>query len=104
MLHHFLDKGAWFRAKRTGYGAGLPIAWQGWALIAAYVASLAGISLLTTDATPARVMALMLFLVLTAIFILIVQRRTEGGWRWRWGARATSQSDDDITPPKRRVR
>ena len=29
---------AWFAPERYGYGAGLPIAWQGWALIGAYIA------------------------------------------------------------------
>src|SRR3546814_6692541 len=35
MLHIFLDERPWFRAKRHGYGAGLPIAWQGWVMLAA---------------------------------------------------------------------
>ena len=28
---------AWFAPKRYGYGSGLPIAWQGWALMIGYV-------------------------------------------------------------------
>ena len=28
-----MSDGDWFAPKRFGYGAGLPIAWQGWALI-----------------------------------------------------------------------
>ena len=27
------EDGAWFAPKRYGFGAGLPIAWQGWALL-----------------------------------------------------------------------
>ena len=27
------DDPEWFAAKRYGYGSGLPIAWQGWAVI-----------------------------------------------------------------------
>ena len=42
MLHMFLKKGDWFAPKRYGYGTGLPIAWQGWALLAAYGAGIAG--------------------------------------------------------------
>ena len=34
------DDGAWFAPKRFGYGAGLPIAWQGWAVLVAYLAVL----------------------------------------------------------------
>ena len=37
MLHLFLEKGPWFRAKRFGYGAGLPFKWQGWVVLLLYV-------------------------------------------------------------------
>src|SRR3546814_14272282 len=46
MLHPFLDERPWFRAKRHGYGTGLPIAWQGWVLLAAHVALIAGVATL----------------------------------------------------------
>ena len=29
MLHLIFDNRPWFRARRRGYGTGLPIAWQG---------------------------------------------------------------------------
>ena len=38
MLHLFLDNRPWFRPKSRGYGTGLPIAWQGWVLMAAHIA------------------------------------------------------------------
>jgi hypothetical protein len=53
------------RTQALGIGAGFPIAWQGWALIAAFL----------------------LFLLLTGVLIEISRRRTRGGWRWRWGER-----------------
>ena len=28
---------AWFAQKRFGYGAGLPLTWQGWALLGGYM-------------------------------------------------------------------
>ena len=31
------DNSAWFQPKRFGYGAGWPIAWQGWALRGGYL-------------------------------------------------------------------
>ena len=40
------DEGVWFAPKRYGFGAGLPVAWQGWALLAAYVGAVAGTALL----------------------------------------------------------
>lgn len=86
MLHLFLDKGAWFRAKSYGYGSGLPIKWQGWALLAFYLAALAGIGLMAkADDGLARAGAFGLFLIMTSVFIIICRNRTEGGWRWRWG-------------------
>ena len=36
------DDKAWFAPKRYGYGAGLPVAWQGWALLAGYIAVMLG--------------------------------------------------------------
>lgn len=78
--------GAWFAPKRYGYGAGLPICWQGWALIAAYLVALFLLHLLDRigGGTP-RTIAFVLFLVLTGALTEIVKRKTRGGWRWRWG-------------------
>ena len=36
-----MSEGDWFAPKRFGYGAGLPIAWQGWVVMAAYFATVA---------------------------------------------------------------
>lgn len=86
MMHKIGDDSAWFAPKRYGYGAGLPIAWQGWLLIGAYVATLAGIGLMDRMGTGgARIGALVLFMLATALFLVICARRTRGGWKWRWG-------------------
>ncbi len=78
--------GAWFTAKRYGYGAGLPIAWQGWLLLAGYLAVLSGLLWLPylhgNRPTPGTVL---LIGVLTAGFLELARRRTRGGWKWRWG-------------------
>lgn len=89
MLHVFMDKTPWFRARRFGYGAGLPFKWQGWALIVSYFATLAGIGMLSKAPDAAsRGLALALFLVVTGIFLAVLRKRTEGGWTWRWGNNA----------------
>jgi hypothetical protein len=86
MLHLLLGRNPWFRAKDHGYGAGLPIAWQGWALILSYIAAVVGIGLLLQDASAGGAAGLVaLITLLTAIFIVVAKARTEGGWRWRWG-------------------
>ncbi len=89
MIDHITDKAPWFAAKSYGYGAGLPIAWQGWMLMMLYVAALTGIGLLSKiPHTLARVGTFMLLLIITAIFIAVCRQRTQGGWKWRWGRKA----------------
>ena len=86
MLHKFFEDGDWFAAKRYGYGAGLPIAWQGWALRAAYMGAVLGFGLLAGRGWPQNVGAFAGIAVLSIVFVVIVHRHTRGGWRWRWGA------------------
>jgi hypothetical protein len=74
----------WFAPKRYGYGAGLPIAWQGWAVIAAYLAIL----LAAVRSVPSRPIVLLAVIVpATATLMVIAARTTRGGWRWQWGKR-----------------
>ncbi len=76
------DGPEWFAAKRNGWGSGMPIAWQGWALSAAYgILILAAWYLLRNE-----VLAFVSVLVpLSIVFMIICARTTRGGWRWRWG-------------------
>lgn len=73
----------WFEPKRYGYGAGLPIRWQGWALLAAYLAAVIAASFLITS-HPLAFAALLVGA--TALFLPICAAKTRGGWNWRWGA------------------
>ena len=79
---------AWFAAKRYGYGAGLPLRWQGWALLLAFLVMVGSFALVfpSTQGLTAW-LALALLLAGTLMFLRIVARRTRGGWRWRWGER-----------------
>jgi hypothetical protein len=84
MLQLFLEKGPWFRAKKFGYGAGLPFKWQGWAILAFYVLAMTGLGLLADNNTAMPTIATVaLMLCVTGIFVAIVRKRTEGGWKWR---------------------
>ena len=84
MLHLFLQKGPWFRAKRFGYGAGLPFKWQGWVVFGLYVVAMMGLGLLAdNDKAIPTIVTVALMLVVTGIFLVIVRKRTEGGWKWR---------------------
>ncbi len=88
MLHKFFEDGDWFAPKRFGYGAGLPIAWQGWVLTLAFGGAAAGIALwlVTGNESPAEIaIGVSALLGLSILFVAITARRTRGGWRWRWG-------------------
>ena len=75
------EDGIWFEQKRIGYGAGLPVAWQGWALIAGYVAVIVGMSAALMQRHP--VTYYMVVAATTVVLAVIAKRHTRGGWRWR---------------------
>ena len=74
----------WFAPKRYGYGSGLPIAWQGWALLSAYMA-IVGLATWLLSAVPIALFAVTISA--TFLLLLIAARTTRGGWRWRRGDR-----------------
>jgi hypothetical protein len=77
------DGPEWFAPKRYGYGSGLPISWQGWALLLGYLAIAVGLAL--TVRKHSAVQFLAAIIPLTVAFAVICARTTKGGWRWRWG-------------------
>lgn len=88
MLHLFFDKQPWFAPTRFGYGAGQPIAWQGWVLLLSYLGIMigGGLAIENSGVGPRGAMIAVMFAA-TAAFVEICRRRTAGGWRWRWGDR-----------------
>jgi len=90
MLHLFLDNRPWFRAKVRGYGTGLPIAWQGWVMLAMHLALIMG--LVTLLRGHPGVLTILVLLAALAPMPLY-RARTEGGWHWQWGKRATERRD-----------
>jgi len=77
------DGPEWFAPKRYGYGSGLPIAWQGWAVVLAYLAILAALALTIRRSGPIPFVAAVI--PVTVVLAVICARTTRGGWRWRWG-------------------
>ncbi len=79
---------AWFAPKRYGYGAGLPISWEGWAVLIGFFASAWAVHYFTrlllppADAVIAQWIGL---LMLIAALVWIARVKTEGGWHWRNG-------------------
>jgi hypothetical protein len=82
MLHLFMGNDPWFRAKRFGYGAGLPFKWQGWMLLGAHVGVTVGIALAFGNRP---LLALPLALIAAFAPLPVYRARTEGGWKWRRG-------------------
>ena len=77
----------WFKPKRYGYGA-TPVTWQGWALTFGTVLAVVAVSLSLrlTARSPWALAALVLFdAAAVAMLVIISYRKTDGGWRWRWG-------------------
>lgn len=78
------DGPEWFAQKRYGYGAGLPISWQGWLITLLFLAITMGTAILFAD-RPLILVAVVVPLAL--LLALITAKTTRGGWRWRWGGR-----------------
>lgn len=70
----------WFAVKRYGYGVGLPIAWQGWMLVTAFVAAMTVSGLLLPPS-----IFFVLLIPTTAAVIYIAYLRSDDEWRWRSG-------------------
>ena len=80
MMHLLFDDRPWFRPKNRGYGAGLPIAWQGWALLALHMALIGGVAMLFRGHPAVK----LIFVMLAALAPMPLYRaKTAGGWRWR---------------------
>jgi len=76
------NDGEWFAPKRYGFGIGVPISWQGWAVLLGYLATMFAI-VFTFKGHPLQLVAALI--PLTIAFMAISARTTRGGWRWRWG-------------------
>lgn len=76
------DRREWFAPKRYGIGVGLPIAWQGWALLSGFAAFI-GLTVLAFG--PENKLALSVVIPALVALLIVMARTTRGGWRWRWG-------------------
>ncbi|MFM2301046.1 MAG: hypothetical protein RLZZ84_782 [Pseudomonadota bacterium] len=73
---------AWFAPKAFGYGAGMPIAWQGWAMLGLH-AVLIGLAAAAQHYTHT---ARLPWIIGAALLPMpIYAAKTRGGWKWRWG-------------------
>lgn len=80
-VHQENPDGWWFPAKRYGWGWGIPSTWQGWVVLVAHVALVAGA---TAVVTTRPVLCSMIVLGSTIGLIVICYRKGEPP-KWRWG-------------------
>ena len=85
----------WFKPKTYGYGAA-PTSWQGWAVVAAFVAATVVISvsfmvwpvLRGTGPSVPEIAAWLGFMAVAIIALVrLCRAKTDGEWRWRWGGK-----------------
>jgi len=84
----------WFRPKRYGYGA-TPVTWEGWVVTIAVAVVVAGsivaMNLLVVRSNfVAWLVWAAIIAAMTFWFVQLSRRRTDGEWRWRWGAESKS--------------
>ncbi len=76
----------WFRAKRYGWGWGMPATWEGWAVLGGYAAVALGPMVLGERGATASLVGVT---VATPVVIAVCLRKGEPA-AWRWGGRPTS--------------
>lgn len=79
----------WFKPKRYGFGA-TPSNWKGWALTLAFIVVIVALAPVfippvRSGEQPHVLTFVGIAFALTLLFAFITWRKTEGGWRWRWG-------------------
>lgn len=71
------SKKPWFAVKRLGYGVGLPIAWEGWLTLLAYVVAMSLSGILFS-----KLVFAIVAIPLSAVVIYIAYTRSDGEWRY----------------------
>lgn len=79
------QKKYWFRAKKYGWGWGLPTAWQGWVVFSLFIA----LSLLDASIVLPRFGSFLFVSCLAALVAIFVATCWITGEppRWRWGGK-----------------
>ena len=81
----------WFPAKDYGWGWGPPVAWQGWVVLAVYLALVVLGSWLTMASQPPHVAWFTLWMVLCTAALIWICWLTGERPAWRWGRNRKDQ-------------
>ena len=71
----------WFRAKRYGWGWGLPATWEGWVVFGGYLATI-GLAVVLLE----EEQVILVLVPASAALVAICAWKGEPA-RWRWGSR-----------------
>ncbi|WP_042263873.1 hypothetical protein [Paraburkholderia heleia] len=72
----------WFRAKRHGWGWGLPLAWQGWVVLAVYVLSIFPVAVFFGPHRHPFAFAALVILATLALSVVCWLKGEPPRWRW----------------------
>ncbi len=78
----------WFRAKKYGYGWGLPVTWQGWVVLLGYLGFiLYDFFRIDKHAHSASdtLRPFIIHVILTTLILLVIAYLTGEKPKWRWG-------------------
>ena len=81
------DEEYWFKPKKLGYGAGLPIHWKGWVLLGVYTLLILAPTLWLEDYPIIGLgFAAAIWIPATLALVHIAKRKTRGEWKFRNGS------------------
>ena len=84
------DKRYWFRAKKYGWGWGIPQTWQGWTVLIVYAAAvslLAAMTLGDNKETAADILLFVIGMTIPTISLIYICYKKGEQPRWRWGGK-----------------
>jgi hypothetical protein len=87
----------WFKQRRRGVGAGVPMHWKGWVVLGLYAGAIVAMPWVyaTYLGIPDQFLyRLVGVIVLTVPFLYVVWKKTKGGWRWRGGDEEDESVED----------
>ena len=76
------EKKIWFRAKRYGWGWGLPCSWQGWVVLIAYVALSIAAAVFINPASHMGAFLMAMYGLAMALVLICWWKGEKPAWRW----------------------
>lgn len=100
LIDYYRDnpEGYWFKPKLYGWGW-MPVRWQGWAVVVAYIVAVLFFALTIDEQSPPREIAFTFILpliLLTATFITIAFKTGERP-HWMWGPPHSDATHDEMS-------